>query len=89
MNKIKREDLQQTKNSTIEKEKNIKTIKQLQEEKNTMEKQMTDPKTLKLHLETNLHRKQNNETQQTAQREDRLGKRREKKLKNTGNERKK
>ena len=54
-----------------------------------MEKQMTDPKTLKLHLETNLHRKQNNETQQTAQREDRLGKRREKKLKNTGNERKK
>ena len=78
MNKIKREDLQQTKNSTIEKENNIKTIKQLQEEKNTMEKQMTDPKTLKLHLETNLHRKQNNETQQTAQREDRLGKRREK-----------
>ena len=46
-----------------------------------MEKQMTDPKTLKLHLETNLHRNQNNETQQTAQREDRLGKRREKKIK--------
>ena len=48
---IKRENLQQTKNSNIEKKSNIKTIKKLQEEKDTLEKQMTDLKTLNLHLQ--------------------------------------
>ena len=52
--KIKKENLQQTKNSNIEKENNIKTIKKLQEEKDTLEKQVTDLKILNLHLETNL-----------------------------------
>ena len=63
--KIKRENLQQTKNSNIQKENNIKTIKKLQKEKDTLEKQMTDLKTL--HLETNLYRKQNEETQHTEE----------------------
>ena len=67
IDKIKRENQQQTKNSNIEKENNIKTIKKLQEEKDTLEKQMTDLKTLNLNLETNLHRQQNKETQQTEQ----------------------
>ena len=44
---IKRENQQQIKNSNIEKEKNIKTIKKLQEEKDTLEKQISDLKTLK------------------------------------------
>ena len=65
IDKIKRENLQQTRNSNIEKENNIKTIKKLQEEKDTLEKQVTDLKTLNLHLETNLHRQQNKETRQT------------------------
>ena len=64
----KRENQQQTKNSNIEKEKNIKTIKKLQEEKDTLEKQMSDLKTLNLNLETNLHRQQDKETQQTDRR---------------------
>ena len=38
INKIKRENQQQIKKSNIEKEKNIKTIKKLQEEKDTLEK---------------------------------------------------
>ena len=40
----------------------------LQEEKDTLEKQMSDLKTVNLNLETNLHRQQNKETQQTEQR---------------------
>ena len=36
----------------------------MQEEKDTMEKQMSD---LNLSLETNIHRQQNKETQQTEQ----------------------
>ena len=40
----------------MEKENNIKITKKLQEEKDTLEKQVTDLKTLNLHLETNLHR---------------------------------
>ena len=68
IDKIKIENQQQTKNSNTEKEKNIKTIKKkLQEEKDTMEKQISDLKTLNLNLETNLHRQQNKETQQTEQ----------------------
>ena len=63
--KIKRENQQQMKNSNIEKEKNIKTIKKLQEEKDILEKQISDLKTLNLNLETNLHRQQNKEIQQT------------------------
>ena len=51
--KIKKENLQQTKNSNIEKENNIKTIKKLQEDKNTLDKQVTDLKTLNVHLEIN------------------------------------
>ena len=62
IDKIKRENQQQTKNSNIEKQCNIKTIKKLREEKYTLEKQMTDLKTLNLNLETNLHRQQNKET---------------------------
>ena len=38
IDKIKRENLQQTKNSNIEKENNIEAIKKLQEEKDTLEK---------------------------------------------------
>ena len=68
IDKIKRENQQQIKNSNIEKEKNIKTIKKLQEEKDTLEKQISDLKTLNLNLETNLHRQQNKEIQQTEQR---------------------
>ena len=45
------------------KRENIKT-KKLQEEKDTLEKQMSD---LNLNLETNIHRQQNKETQQTEQ----------------------
>ena len=40
----------------MEKENNIKITKKLQEEKDTLEKQVADLKTLNLHLETNLHR---------------------------------
>ena len=40
----------------------------MQEEKDTPQKQMSDLKTLNLNLETNLHRQQNKETQQTEQR---------------------
>ena len=65
IDKIKRENQQQIKNSNIEKEKNIKTIKKLQEEKDTLEKQISDLKNLILNLETNLHRQQNNEAQLT------------------------
>ena len=43
-------------------------MKKLQEEKRTLEKQILDLKTLNLKLETNLHRQQNKETQQTKQR---------------------
>ena len=68
IDKIKRENQQQIKKSNIEKEKNIKTIKKLQEEKDTLEKQISDLKTLNLNLETNLHRQQNKEIQQTEQR---------------------
>ena len=53
IDKIKRENQQQTKNSNIEKQNNIETIKKLQE-KDTL-KQMSDLKTLNLNLETNLH----------------------------------
>ena len=67
LDKNKRENQQQTKNSNIEKENYIKTIKTLQEEKDTLEKQMTDLKTLNLNIKTNLHRQQNKETQQTEQ----------------------
>ena len=66
IDKIKRENLQQTKYSNIEKESNIKT-KKLQEEKDTLEKQVIDLKTLNLHLETNLLRQQNKEIHQTEQ----------------------
>ena len=52
----------QTKNPNIEKENNIKTIKRLQKEKDSLEKQMTNLKTLNKILETNLHRQQNKET---------------------------
>ena len=65
IDKIKRENQQQIKNSNTEKEKNIKTIKKLQEEKDTLEKQISDLKTLNLNIETNLHRQQNKEIQQT------------------------
>ena len=51
IDKIKGEDQQQTKHSNIEKEKNIKIIKKLQEEKNNLEKQMSDLRTLHLNLE--------------------------------------
>ena len=94
IDKIKRENQQQIKNSNIEKEKNIKRIKKLQEEKDTLEKQISDLKFLNLNLETNLHRQQNKEIQQTEQRAmsrqptdstDQEGK----KYKNTGNERNK
>ena len=68
IDKIKRENQQQIKNSTMEKEKNIKAIKKLQEEKDTLQKQISDLKTLNLNLETNLHRQQNKEIQQTEQR---------------------
>ena len=68
IDKIKRQNQQQIKKSNIEKEKNIKTIKKLQEEKDTLEKQISDLKTLNLNLETNLHRQQNKEIQQTEQR---------------------
>ena len=54
--KIKRENLKQTENSNIEKENNIKTIKKLQKEKDTPEKQVIDLKALNLLLETNLHK---------------------------------
>ena len=40
IDKIKRENQQQTRNSNIEKEKNIKTIKKLQVEKSNLESQM-------------------------------------------------
>ena len=40
----------------------------LQEEKDTLEKQMSVLKTLNLNLEINLHRQQNKETQPTEQR---------------------
>ena len=59
IDKIKRENQQQIKNSNIEKEKNMKTIKKLQKEKDTLEKQISDLKTLNLNLETNLLRQQN------------------------------
>ena len=55
MDKIERENQQQTNNSNIEKEKNIKTIKGLQEEKDILKKQMSDLKTLNLNLKTILH----------------------------------
>ena len=55
MDKIERENQQQTNNSNIEKEKNIKTIKGLQEENDILKKQMSDLKTLNLNLKTNLH----------------------------------
>ena len=45
----KRENQQQTKTSNIEKENNIK--KKLQEERDTLKKQMTDLKTLNLYLQ--------------------------------------
>ena len=48
IDKIKRENQQQTENSNIEKDNNIKTIKKLQEEKDTLEKQMSDLKALNL-----------------------------------------
>ena len=68
IDKIKRENLQQTKNSNIEKENNMKTkTKKCKDEKNTLEKQVTDLKTLNLYLETNLHRQKNKEIQQTEQ----------------------
>ena len=40
----------------------------MQEEKDTLKKQISDLKTLNLNLETNLHRQQNKEIQQTEQR---------------------
>ena len=40
----------------------------MEEEKDTLEKQISDLKTLNLNLETNLHRQQNKEIQQTEQR---------------------
>ena len=40
----------------------------MQEEKDTLEKQISELKTLNLNLETNLHRQQNKEIQQTEQR---------------------
>ena len=48
IDKIKRENQQQTENSNIEKDNNIKTIKKLQEEKDTLEKQMSHLKALNL-----------------------------------------
>ena len=59
--KIKKQNLQQTENSNMEEENNIKKIKRLQQLKDTLQKQVTDLKTLNLHLETNLHRQQNKE----------------------------
>ena len=69
----------------------------LQEEKDTLEKQMSVLKTLNLNLEINLHRQQNKETQPTEQRAIsrqltyRTEQERERKeiTKNTGNERNK
>ena len=46
IDKIKKENLQQTKNLNIEAIKSTQTIKKLQEEKDTLEKQMADLKTL-------------------------------------------
>ena len=40
----------------------------MQKEKDTLEKQISDLKTLNLNLETNLHRQQNKEIEQTEQR---------------------
>ena len=68
IDKIKRQNQQQIKNSNIEEEKNIKTIKKVQEEKDSLKKQMSDLKTLNLNLETNLDKQQNKETQKTEQR---------------------
>ena len=48
----------------MEKENNIKPIKNFQEEKNTLEKQVIDLKTLNVHLEVKLHIQQNKETQE-------------------------
>ena len=48
IDKIKRENQQQTENSNIEKDNNIKTIKKLREEKDTLEKEMSDLKALNL-----------------------------------------
>ena len=67
MDKIRKENLEQRKNSNKEKENNIKIIKKLQGGKDILEKQMTDLKFLNLHLETNLHRQQNKDIQQTEQ----------------------
>ena len=85
--KIIWENQQQTKNSNIKKENNIKAIKQLQQKKDILKKRIS---------EINLHRQQNKETQQTEYQtisiqptENRPGKRKERKYKNTGNERNK
>ena len=48
IDKIKRENQQQSENSNIEKDNNIKKIKKLQEEKDTLKKQMSDLKALNL-----------------------------------------
>ena len=67
VDKINGENVQQTKNSNTEKENNIKTIKKLEEEKDTMENKNNRSKTLNLHLETNLRKQQNKDTQLTEQ----------------------
>ena len=67
VDKINGENVQHTKNSNTEKENNIKTIKKLEEEKDTMENKNNKSKTLNLHLETNLHKQQNKDTQWTEQ----------------------
>ena len=50
IDKIKWETQQQIKKSNIEKENNIKPINKLQEEKDTLEKIISDLKSLKLNL---------------------------------------
>ena len=67
VDKINGENVQQTKNPNTEKENNIKTIKKLQEEKDTMENKNNRSKTLNLHLEANLHKQQDKDTQWTEQ----------------------
>ena len=69
----------------------------MQREKDTLEKRVTDPKSLNLQLDTNLRRQQNKHTHQieklatSRQLTDRTSQEREKKenKKNTGNERNK
>ena len=64
---IKRENLQQTKNSNIEKKSNIKTIKKVARREGYPGEANDRSKNTKPTSTTNLHRQQNKEIQQTEQ----------------------